>query len=213
MRNCLLQARRKILLKAIFICFSITYVSSLYSREVWLTHITQDAVFVYPSSKQRQDKLFKSGKGSSQQIIEKAIQRGEFVYILAKLQELNLPNDLAIIPIIESQYEKNAVSSKGAAGLWQIMPATSRGFHLPLVDRFELKPSTMLALQYFKQLYQEFGNWDLALCAYNAGSHRVKSALKNSPSSSLEDLALPRETISYLKQFKALQKQFAEEVL
>lgn len=208
---CLLN-KNKILINALIYFVLIIYVMPALSEEVWLTHITDNAAYVDLRVTNNIAKRQESSKLSHQNRLEKAIQKGEFAFILTKLEELNLPISLAIIPLIESSYTLNAVSKQGAAGLWQIMPATSREFNLAPNDRFRLKPSTELALNYFKKLHREFGNWELAICAYNAGSHRVRSALQkfNQPAQKLD---LPKETLFYLEQFKALQQEFGEDLL
>lgn len=134
-------------------------------------------------------------------------QRKKFKYIMKKAKELKLPHELALIPVIESEYKNKAVSPKGAAGLWQLMPYTARLFGLSSKQRFELAASTKAALRHFKDLHKEFGNWELAIAAYNAGDGRVHQALRRNPKAkTVQELRLPRETRNYVLSFFQLQK-------
>lgn len=133
--------------------------------------------------------------------------KNKFTYVMKKAQELHLPAELALIPVIESEYKNNAVSSAGAGGLWQLMPGTARIFGLSRTERFDTKASTIAALKHFKSLYDEFGNWELAIAAYNAGDGRVSQALHRNPhAKTVQELSLPRETRNYVLSFFQLQK-------
>ena len=133
-------------------------------------------------------------------------QKSQFIFVSKKLNELQMPKELALIPVIESQYHDNAVSPKGAGGLWQLMPATAKQLGISSKDRFQLEPSTLAALHYFNDLHKEFGNWEFAIAAYNAGDGRVQKALKQNPSAtSVQQLNLPRETKQYVQKFYQMQ--------
>ncbi len=106
-------------------------------------------------------------------ILEKAAQTGKLDYVLNKSDQKNLPASVALLPIIESAYHDNAVSSKGAVGSWQLMPKTARENGISPHERSDFIPSTGAALNYLDQLHKEFGNWTLAFAAYNAGQGRV----------------------------------------
>lgn len=137
-----------------------------------------------------------------QAVLRSPIKKDQFLYVLSKVNELQLPTELALIPIIESQYTSDAVSPKGAGGLWQLMPKTAEDMGLSDEERFSLEASTYAALQHFKQLYLKFGNWEFAIAAYNAGSSRVTKALiKNPAAKSINDLNLPAETKNYVNRF------------
>lgn len=141
-----------------------------------------------------------------QAVLKSPVKKDQYNYIVAKLSELQLPSELALIPIIESEYNAEAVSPKGAGGLWQLMPKTAVDLGLSSEDRFQLIPSTEAALIYLKQLYKRFGSWELAIAAYNAGSSRVEKALVENPlAKSIKDLKLPAETKSYVSRFYQMQ--------
>lgn len=130
-------------------------------------------------------------------------------HVYDELKKRNLPGELALIPMIESEYDPFSSSNKGAAGIWQIMPETARDLGLirnHWVDgRKNFKPSTNAALNYLDYLHQFFhGNWMLAVAAYNSGEGTVKKAMRRSHRSLFWSLPLPRETKQYIPRLLAL---------
>lgn len=131
-----------------------------------------------------------------------------FAYVKQRSVAWGLPPAVALIPWIESGYQTHAVSTKGAAGAWQLMPATAKAYGLAPHARFDFRNSTEVALQLLRDLHAQFGNWTLALAAYHAGSGRVQRALQRHPHAQwLEELGLPRETQGYVRKLVALQGQ------
>lgn len=126
--------------------------------------------------------------------------------VLEILEREGLPPQLLAIPLIESGFNPAALSPKGARGLWQLMPETARRFGLnpdgPLDERLDPVRSTVAAARYLKELYALWGDWALALAAYNAGEQRVQQALARSRASDFWTLAaqrlLPEETRQYV---------------
>lgn len=126
-----------------------------------------------------------------------------------ELEKHGLPTDLKYLPIVESGLKPHAVSPVGAGGLWQFMPATGKSYGLEINkmvdDRSNVIKSTQAAVAYLKKLYDRFGDWSLALAAYNSGAGRVNSAIRRSGSTDFWVLKkyLPRETRNYVPAFIA----------
>jgi membrane-bound lytic murein transglycosylase D len=127
------------------------------------------------------------------------------------LAEYNLPDELKYLAIIESGLNPRAISRARAVGLWQFMSATGRyfGLHIDwyIDERMDPEKSTRAACQYLKQLYGMFGDWELALAAYNSGPGNVKRAIRKAGyKKSFWDIYpyVPRETRSYVPQFIAI---------
>jgi soluble lytic murein transglycosylase-like protein len=122
------------------------------------------------------------------------------------LRRHGIPTDLAAVIVVESGGRVDAVSSKGARGLWQLMPDTARRYGLRVDrmrdDRLDLFSSTDAAARYLHDLYAEFGDWKLALAAYNAGEANVSSAILRAHTVDFDELTslrmLPLETRRYV---------------
>jgi membrane-bound lytic murein transglycosylase D len=101
--------------------------------------------------------------------------------IVSKLRAARLPEDLLYVVMIESSYDPTEISRVGASGLWQFMPAGGRIYGLEidrwLDERNDPVRSTDAAVLYFRDLFQRFGNWDLALAAYNVGYGAVLNTI------------------------------------
>lgn len=121
-----------------------------------------------------------SGSASTERMLGRANQYFPvFEYYLAKY---GMPESLKYLAVAESMLVPQAVSGARAAGLWQLMPATARAMNLRVdgvVDeRLDLYRSTEAAVLMLKDLYQQFGDWHLALAAYNCGPGRVRRAIR-----------------------------------
>jgi len=127
------------------------------------------------------------------------------------LSERRLPKGLAYLPVIESAYLPTLTSRAGAHGIWQFMPETAREYGLRVdwwVDeRADPAASTLAAAEYLEDLYRQFGDWPLALAAYNAGPGRISRALSRTGARNFWELidmaAIPRETRAYVPTFFA----------
>lgn len=130
------------------------------------------------------------------------------------LRHEGLPEALLAVPLIESGFDPFALSPKGARGLWQLMPDTARQFGLDpdraLDERLDPVLSTRAAALYLKELYGRWGDWRLALAAYNAGPGRVQEALARSGAQSFQASSmlrlLPDETQRYVPKVFAAAK-------
>lgn len=127
------------------------------------------------------------------------------------LKENNMPDELKYLSIVESGLNPRARSRAGAVGLWQFVPATGESLDLKIDyyfdDRQDPEKSTRAACAYLKYLYSKFGQWELALAAYNCGPTATMRAVKQSRSRrDFWDVYyhLPRETRSYVPQFIAI---------
>jgi len=134
-------------------------------------------------------------------------------HIVEELERRNMPTELALLPFIESAFNPQAVSSAGAAGMWQFMPATGRDFDLKQNffrdDRRDVLASTRAALDYLQKLYGMFGDWHLALAAYNWGEGSVGRAIARNQRmgqpASYTALNMPNETRNYVPKLQAVK--------
>lgn len=144
----------------------------------------------------------------------RSMQRKQNLYfpLFEKYLELyNLPDELKYLSIIESGLNPRAISKARAVGLWQFMSGTGRYFGLYhdyyRDDRMDPEKSTDAACRYLAQLHRIFGNWELALAAYNSGPGTVRKAVRRSGyKKSFWEVYphLPRETRAYVPQFIAI---------
>jgi membrane-bound lytic murein transglycosylase D len=124
-----------------------------------------------------------------------------------KIRARRLPLDLKYVVLVESDLRPKAKSPVGAAGPWQFMGATARGFQLKCNDtvdeRLEFAAASDAALSYLEKLYQMFHSWPLALAAYNCGEGRIQKALAAQGPQSYYHLSLPEETERYVHRVMA----------
>jgi len=134
-------------------------------------------------------------------------------YVLEEVEKNNLPSELALIPIVESGFYPQAVSNKGAVGIWQMLAGTGKRFGIHYDDNYDGRrdviASTKAALQYLSFLHEEFNqDWMLAIAAYNAGEGTVQRAIKNNIkagcSIDLWSLKLPKQTHDFVGKVLAL---------
>lgn len=154
---------------------------------------------------------------SNPSFLETAGDRGSLYihYIVERLEERNMPLELALLPAIESAYNPMAYSRAHAVGLWQFIPSTGRHFNLRQTrfydGRRDITASTNAALNYLTRLHDMFnGDWLLALAAYNAGEGTVSRAIERNERLGLPtdywNLPLPQETRDYVPKLLALSQ-------
>jgi membrane-bound lytic murein transglycosylase D len=138
-------------------------------------------------------------------------------HIVEELERRGMPSELALLPFIESAFNPQAVSSARAAGMWQFMPGTGRDYDLKQNffrdDRRNVLASTRAALDYLQRLYGMFGDWHLALAAYNWGEGSVGRAIAANQRRGLgtryTDLNMPNETRNYVPKLQAVKNIIA----
>lgn len=145
--------------------------------------------------------------------LTKALSRAEKYSALMReiVTEYGIPEELAYLPIIESGFNYQAYSPKGAAGMWQFMPGTAKWMGMKrnewMDERLDPEISCRYAAKYLRLLYDTFGDWYLALASYNYGGNNVKRAVKNANTSEFYDIAarriIPAETQKYVPRFVA----------
>lgn len=153
--------------------------------------------------------------------MDRVIERGQpyLHYIVSRLEEENMPLELALLPIVESAFDPFAYSHGQASGIWQFVPATGRQYGLKqnwwYDGRRDLVASTDAAIRYLKRLHALFdGDWLLALAAYNTGEGNLGRAIRRNKRegkpTDFWSLTIPRETRAYVPQLLALSKVIAD---
>ena len=147
--------------------------------------------------------------------VQRMTERGGryLFHIVEEVNKRGLPTELALLPFIESAFNPQAMSSAKASGMWQFVPATGRDFSLTQNlfrdDRRDVLASTRAALDYLQTLHGMFGDWQLALAAYNWGQGSVQRAINRNKKLGLptgyEDLRMPDETRNYLPKLQAVK--------
>lgn len=133
-------------------------------------------------------------------------------HTVKEAERRGLPTELALLPVIESSYDPAATSSAAAAGLWQFIPSTGRIYGLQQTGMYDgrrdVVESTRAAYEFLGSLYNQFGSWELALAAYNAGPGRIQQAINRNQAAGLPtdywSLKLPQETMNYVPRFLAV---------
>lgn len=143
---------------------------------------------------------------------------GRYLPMIRKVfKEQGLPEALIYLPAVESNFNPRARSPVRAMGLWQFMVATARRFDLrvryPWYDeRLDPEKSTVAAARLLVYLHDRYGNWELALAAYNAGEGRVNRAIRRARAKGIQphywNLQLPPQTRAYVPAMLAMVKLY-----
>jgi membrane-bound lytic murein transglycosylase D len=147
--------------------------------------------------------------------VQRMTERGGryLFHIMEEVERRGLPSELALLPFIESAFNPEAMSRARASGMWQFMPATGRHFELTQNvfrdDRRSVLDSTRAALDYLTKLHGMFGNWHLALAAYNWGEGNVGREVRNNSRAGRRtdylSLRMPIETRDYVPKLQAVK--------
>ncbi|MEH0165060.1 transglycosylase SLT domain-containing protein [Roseateles microcysteis] len=153
--------------------------------------------------------------GSRPDYVGRMTERGSryLFHIIEELEKRGMPTELALLPFVESAFVTDAKSSAKAVGMWQFMPATGRDFSLKQNifrdDRRDVLASTRAALDYLGRLYKQFGDWHLALAAYNWGQGNVAKAIARNERLGLPtdygSIKMPDETRYYIPKLQAVK--------
>ncbi|RZA31608.1 MAG: LysM peptidoglycan-binding domain-containing protein, partial [Lysobacteraceae bacterium] len=136
-------------------------------------------------------------------------------HVVQELEKRGMPTELALLPVIESGFNPQALSTANAAGLWQFVPGTGKDYNLKQNmfkdERRGVLASTDAALTYLQRLYTMFGDWQLALAAYNWGEGNIQRIVKKNQAlgkgtdfDSLAEL-MPAETRNYVPKLQAVK--------
>jgi membrane-bound lytic murein transglycosylase D len=134
-------------------------------------------------------------------------------YIVVEVEKRDMPMEIALLPMIESAYNPMAYSRSRASGLWQFIPSTGKLYGMQqnwwFDERRNVVTATEGALDYLQKLHTEFGDWYLALAAYNWGEGAVRRAidanLKRGRPTDYLSLTMPAETRNYIPKLQAVK--------
>ena len=135
-------------------------------------------------------------------------------HIVGAVEQRGMPMEIALLPMVESGFNPQALSRADAAGIWQFIPATGRTYGLQqnawYDGRRDITAATQAALDYLQKLFMDFGSWELALAAYNCGEGCVSRAQQRNAARGLPtdyaSLNLPVETKHYVPKLLAIKQ-------
>lgn len=139
---------------------------------------------------------------------------GQYLYhIVDEIERRGMPTEIALLPMVESNFNPLAYSRAHASGMWQFIPSTGRNFNLVqnswVDERRDVIASTNAALDYLEYLYNMHGDWHLALASYNWGEGAVGRAMRRNLDEGLpaeySHLRMPDETRRYIPKLQALK--------
>lgn len=141
----------------------------------------------------------------------------KYLYIVKDiLRREGVPDELAYLPFTESGFNATAISRAGASGMWQFMKGTGKIYNLDdnfwVDERRDFEKATTAAARHLRDLYEDLGDWHLALAAYNAGMGKIIRAIRMYESRDFYTLSrysyLKRETKDYVPKYLALRHIF-----
>ena len=158
---------------------------------------------------------------SRPEYIQRISQRASryLFHVVQELEKRKMPTEIALLPFIESAFNPQAFSSAKAAGMWQFIPSTGRDYNLKQNafrdERRDVLASTNAALNYLQKLYGMFGDWQLALAAYNWGEGSVSRAIAKAEAAGRPtdfnglSAYMPAETRNYYPKLQAVKNIIA----
>jgi len=171
---------------------------------------------VNPELVRRHERNF-AGKAA---YFKRTMDRGRkyLFHIMNEVERRGMPTEIAFLPVVESAFVPGAQSHVGASGLWQFMPATGRQYGLEQTwwydGRRDVMESTRAALDYLQNLYGMFGDWSLALAAYNWGEGNLSRAIAKvrarGETETYENIQMPAETRNYVPKLLAVRNLLLE---
>lgn len=203
----------------VFACFMALQASEYHSYDSISPRILRsfdlDSQFL-PQQYEQRDAI----KENSQYFLKRFENSYMFIPIIRNMiTQESLPQEFLFVAMVESEFITNAQSSKRATGIWQIIPTTAKSLGLEINDYIDERKdpvkSTRAALMYLKYLYNQTGQWYLAVMAYNCGYTRLQKAIQQAGGdTSLHVLIddnkkfLPRETRNYIRKIVAMSLLF-----
>ena len=164
---------------------------------------------------QRQEQWYLSNPDYVARMTERS---SHFLYhVVEEVERRKMPTEIALLPMIESAYNPQAYSRSHASGMWQFIPSTGKIYGLRqnfwYDGRRDVLAATGAALDYLAKLHDQFGDWNLALAAYNWGEGAVSRAIARNQARGLptdyESLAMPLETRNYVPKLQAVKNIIA----
>jgi membrane-bound lytic murein transglycosylase D len=148
--------------------------------------------------------------------VKRMVERSKryLFYIVEEVEKRGMPTEIALLPMIESAFNPQAYSRSRASGIWQFIPSTGKNYGLEqnwwYDGRRDILAATGAALDYLQKLHDQFGSWELALAAYNAGEGNVSRAIARNQAKGLPtdyaSLRLPGETRNYVPKLIAVKR-------
>ncbi|GFM34739.1 lytic transglycosylase [Desulfovibrio subterraneus] len=165
------------------------------------------------------EQYFKYFTHSRREVFERYLERAELYLPYARkvFKDKGLPDEVVYLAFVESGFNPNAYSRAGAAGMWQFMPYTGRKYGLKydwwIDERRDPFKATHAAADYLNKLYADFGDWYLAIAAYNAGEGKIGRAMKGTGAESFFELTQKNDQLSHKAQLRQETRHYVPKFL